>query len=197
MLAGVSIQRASLDRLHPLAALLGRAFVVEPMMRWSLGDHGDVAERFTRYFEHFLERLLPLGAVWEAGTGDGAAVWLAPDELASWEAATMDDDRTALLTLDGGRRYAAFWEWVESRIPDEPLWHLDSVAVRPDARGRGIGGALIEHGLARARGAGVGSLLETANPGNLAYYQRLGFAIVDEATAPDGGPTVWFMRCDA
>ena len=192
----VEIRRASDDRLVPLASVLGTAFVVEPILRWSLGDHGDVAERVTCCFEYFLEGLLPLGVVWEAGDADGAAVWISPDDADAWELAQMRDERTPALTLDGGLRYSAFWAWVESKIPDEPLWHLDSVGVRPEARGRGIGAALVEHGVTRARSGGVGAWLETGNPGNVGYYESLGFAVVERANAPDGGPPVWFMRCD-
>jgi len=59
-----------------LASVFGRAFVGEPMMRWPLGDHGDIEERFTRCFEYFLEDLVKLGLVWEAGTALGAALWI-------------------------------------------------------------------------------------------------------------------------
>ena len=51
------ITRAAPDRLPVLASLLGRAFVNEPMMRWPLGEHGDVAARFVEQFGYFLDRL--------------------------------------------------------------------------------------------------------------------------------------------
>jgi len=192
----VEITRASPDRLTPLASVLGRSFVVEPMMRWSLGDHADISERFTRAFAYFLEGLIPLGVVWEAGDAHGAAVWIPPDGADAWQQVVTLDARSEGLTLDGGRRYAAFWEWVESRIPDEPMWNLDSIGVEPEARGRGIGSALIEHGLALARTDRVGAVLETGNPRNVPYYEKSGFVVVDEEEAPDGGPRVWFMRRD-
>ena len=80
----VDISTASEDRLLPLASVLGRAFVVEPILRWSLGEHGEVADRFTRCFQYCLEDLLPLGVVWEAGDADGAAVWISPDDDEAW-----------------------------------------------------------------------------------------------------------------
>ena len=194
---GVAIARASPDRLAALASVLGRSFVVEPMMCWSLGYHGDLAQRLTRCFEYLLEDLIPLGMVWEAGARDGASVWITPDGADAWSEAQRRDRRVDALTLDEGRRYGAFWAWVESRIPDEPLWHLDSVAVDPRLRGRGIGSALIEDGLARARAEGAGSMLETGNAGNVPYYERFGFRVVDEADAPANGPRVWIMRADS
>jgi predicted N-acetyltransferase YhbS len=192
----VDITRAGADRLAVLASLFGRTFVDEPMVRWPLGVHGDVEERFTRLFAWFLESLIDLGMVWEAGAAMGAAVWIPADQADAWEEAQRHDRRAHRLTDDGGRRYDAFWAWVESNIAQEPAWHLDSVAVEPDLQGRGIGAALIDFGLARARAAGAGACLETGNPRNVAYYERFGFRTVADADAPDGGPDIWFMRWD-
>jgi len=192
----IEITQASSDRLAPLASVLGRSFVVEPMMRWSLGDHGDIAERFTTHFAHSLEGLLPLGMVWEAGDAYGAAIWFPPDGAEVWQEVQSHDVRVEDLTRDGGRRYSEFWGWVASMLSDEPLWHLDSVGVEPEARGRGIGSELIERGLALALADRVGAVLETGNPRNVPYYETFGFRVVDEAEAPNGGPRIWFMRRD-
>jgi ribosomal protein S18 acetylase RimI-like enzyme len=194
MAAAVEITQATPDRLPALADLLGRAFVVEPMMRWSLGVHGDVEERFVRCFEYFLERVIPAGTVWEAGQALGATAWIAPGEMDVWRDAQMTETRMHELTEDGGLRYDAFWTWVDSRVPEGPLWFLDSVGVAGQARGRGIGGALIRFGLERARADDVDALLETGNPRNVLVYEHLGFRVVDAADAPDGGPRIWFMR---
>ena len=50
-------------------------------MRWPMGEQGDVVERFTRTFSHFLEEALGLGVVWEASPAKGAAVWVPPGRL--------------------------------------------------------------------------------------------------------------------
>jgi GNAT superfamily N-acetyltransferase len=192
--AVVEITQATPDRLPALSALLGRAFVVEPMMRWPLGVHGDLEERFVRCFEYFLERVIAAGTVWEAGHALGATAWIAPGEMDVWRDAQITETRMHELTEDGGRRYDAFWAWVDSRVPDEPLWFLDSVGVVSHARGRGIGGALIRYGLERARADGVDAFLETGNSRNVPVYEHLGFRVVEAADSPDGGPRIWFMR---
>ena len=189
----VEITQAGPERLPVLADLLGRAFVVEPMMRWSLGLQGDVEERFVRCFEYFLESVIAAGTVWEAGQALGATAWIAPGEMDVWRDAQLTETRMHELT-DDGPRYDAFWAWVDARAPDQPLWFLDSVGVAPQARGRGIGGALIRSGLERARADGVDAFLETGNPRNVPIYEHLGFRVVEAADAPDGGPRVWFMR---
>jgi GNAT superfamily N-acetyltransferase len=100
------------------------------------------------------------------------------------------------MTDDGGRRHERFWAWVESRIPAEPVWHLDCVGVAPGRQGQGIGSALIDFALERARPSGAATILETGTERNMTLYQRRGFRIVEELDSPEGGPHVWFMRHD-
>src|SRR5262249_6016884 len=146
-----AVARAGPERLDVLASTFGEAFVNEPMMLWPMGLGGDVADPLTRCFRYFLEAALGLGVVWEVAGGKGAAVWVSPAQKRAWEAAgPWDQSRIGGLTDDGGRRYDAFWEWVDSRTPSEPLWLLDSIAVAPGWQGRGLGSALIAAGLTRA-----------------------------------------------
>jgi GNAT superfamily N-acetyltransferase len=193
----IEITRAAPERFSELSAVLGRAFVNEPMLQWSLGTHGDVAQRFVRYFEYFNETLARLGMLWEADTARGAAVWIPGDADDAFTHA-IDASRPSVhaLTSDGGQRYDAFWEWIDAKIPDEPLWHLDSVAVEPGSRGTGVGAALINFGLDLARAENTGACLETGTPGNVPIYERLGFRVIDDADAPHGGPHIWFLRWD-
>lgn len=50
------------------------------------------------------------------------------------------------------------------------------------------------HGLERARADGCPAFLETGNPGNVPFYESLGFQVVGEQQAPGGGPLIWFMQ---
>jgi GNAT superfamily N-acetyltransferase len=190
------IHHAGPDRLSALAPVFGRAFVNEPMMRWPMGEEGDVVDQLTHAFAYFLEGALPLGLVWEAGDAKGAAVWIPPGRIESWEDNPWNQPRIDALAFDGGRRYGEFWDWVEARTPEEPLWLLDSIAVEAAVQGRGFGRILIEAGLAGARGDGVGAFLSTGTRRNVEIYGRCGFRLVDDLDAPNGGPHVWFMRWD-
>jgi len=165
-------------------------------MRWPLGDGGDAVARLTSAFAWFLDRLAPTGMVWEVGGGDGAAVWIPPEGGDAWQEAQDAMSRVRELTDDAGRRFDLFWGWVASNISDERGWHLDSIAVEAELRGRGIGAALIEFGLSKASADRTGAFLETGNPANVAYYERFGFRTIAQADAPGGGPHIWFMRRD-
>jgi hypothetical protein len=70
----VEIAQATPDRLPALASVLGRAFVVEPMMRWPLGESDDHEARLVRAFEMFMGDPIRLGLVWEAGAATGALI---------------------------------------------------------------------------------------------------------------------------
>jgi ribosomal protein S18 acetylase RimI-like enzyme len=116
------------------------------------------------------------------------------DRFLAIEDATRDD--IAALTTDDGDRYRAFWDWIEDRLPQEPQWYLDHVAVEANSRGQGVGGALIRFGVDRGRRDGVPTVLETARPGNVALYEHLGFRTYLEEEMPGDGPRIWFMRAD-
>jgi GNAT superfamily N-acetyltransferase len=192
----VPISSAGRERLSVLASLFGRAFVNEPMMCWPMGESRDRTEQFTTCFAYFLELALGLGLVVEAGKANGAAVWIPPGRLEVWAGHPWNQARIHALTDDGGSRYDAFWRWVDAHSPREKLWQLDSIAVDPSLQGRGIGGTLIQAGLARARTDGVGVFLSTGTERNVSIYRRYGFRMVESANAPGGGPLVWFMRWD-
>ena len=60
-----------------------------------------------------------------------------------------------------------------------PVCWLEDMGVRPDARGRGVGGLLIEHAIAFARAEGYTRLTLTTDGDNAAarrFYERHGYA---------------------
>jgi len=63
-------------------------------------------------------------------------------------------------------------------------------------QGRGVGSALIDFGLSRARAGAASVFLETGTARNVPLYERMGFRVVEDTDAPDGGPHMWFMRWD-
>jgi hypothetical protein len=116
-----------------IAEVIGRAFVTEPMMTWPLGGRTDDPRGALHSSERlFLEPLMDRGIVWDTADGHGALVLVRPEQAEAWDDANAHiENSTTDQTDDGGRRSERFWEWVASRIPQEPLWHLDSVAASP------------------------------------------------------------------
>ena len=63
-------------------------------------------------------------------------------------------------------------------------WQIDYVVVRPDARGRGIAGALVVTALDQARRRGVPFVTLTSKPALRPLYESCGFTVVSEKAVP-------------
>lgn len=168
-------------------------------MTWPIGaDRDDLIERCVRQLEVIDTPLAAAGMLWEAGDDLGAALWVPPDQHERfWAIVDATDADQRALTDDDGRRMDRLWGWVTSVIPPEPLWLLDHIGVNPAHQGRGVGAALIDFGLTRAREDGVDAYLETGSERNIAYYRRFGFDVVEHGTVPGDGIPVWFLRWHA
>jgi predicted N-acetyltransferase YhbS len=78
----------------------------------------------------------------------------------------------SLVALDHGQIVGTIRLWHVSAGPGCPALLLGPLAVRPDYRNRGIGSALINRALTRARLGGYRAVLLV---GDAAYYGRFGF----------------------
>ena len=76
---------------------------------------------------------------------------------------------------------------------DFPFLYLHYAGVAPKHQGRGLAGAAIRAGQARAAKQGLPVHLETATETNVGIYLRLGFAVTGEYDVPGGGPHFWSM----
>lgn len=92
------------------------------------------------------------------------------------------------------RRMLSFLQFTTAcrrRTLDAPHWLLFCIGVSPEQQGQGLGAALIRHGVKRVQTTGVPCYLETANPANLAFYQKTAFASwvtsSSQAPAPESG----------
>ncbi|MBA3421885.1 MAG: GNAT family N-acetyltransferase [Thermoleophilaceae bacterium] len=85
--------------------------------------------------------------------------------------------------------------WIRAwgaRDPDEPHVHLGPLAVDAHLQGQGIGSRLLAEHCRRLDATGEVGYLETDRPENVAFYERQGFEIVDQADVI--GVACWFMR---
>lgn len=107
------------------------------------------------------------------------------DPLPDAELLGYQRDGRAWVATDGADRAVAYLiaEWVDGNV------HVEQVSVHPDAAGRGIGAALIEHVAqwARERGAPALTLTTfTEVAWNAPYYERLGFRPLADAELTAG-----------
>lgn len=79
------------------------------------------------------------------------------------------------------------------RKPKEPHYYLFAIAARPSHQGQGLGGRLMREALTRIDADGMPAYLENSKPGNIGFYQRHGFELLDEVRASAEAPPLFLM----
>ena len=175
------------------------AFDQDPMIRWIFPDPEGRTHLLPALFQVPFRYGLQRGHVTHAHEGRGVAVWFAPERPVTVGGLI----RSGMLTVPlrtGFRPWARFlgangvMEKIHKRYVPEPHWYLLAVGVDPELQGKGIGTALLSEGLARADEAGTPCYLETSEPSNVPFYERLGFVVLEDAALGKGGPKGWGMR---
>lgn len=191
------------ENLSAAAEALARAFQNDPLQAYVFPDPAERAARSPAHFTPLLRYGLMFGEVLTTqGVPLGAAIWLPPD---GWEvtperaaAAGLDELSKALGDEAAERFFSALGAIDPYHHRDVPAahWYVMVVGVSPEARGQGLGRALLQPMMDRADAAGLPCYLETAQPENVAFYEHLGFQRVVEVVEPQSGLRLWTFRRD-
>ncbi len=118
--------------------------------------------------------LVPLGTIKEAQLRDPSST----RDLGNGGAEQIEGDPLVVAQVDGVVAGYAAVEQIES------WWHLGQISVDPPYARHGVGTALLLHVIELARDAGAPGLTLTTFsdvPFNAPWYERHGFAVVDES----------------
>jgi predicted N-acetyltransferase YhbS len=80
---------------------------------------------------------------------------------------------------------------LHDRIITGPHLYLAELAVAPEHQRRGLGSALVRHGLERADR--LPCYVETQTKANVPFYQRLGFELTARASIPASPVSIWSL----
>ncbi len=135
----------------------------------------------------------------DGSTVVGAAVWLPPGafpwSLRRQAAATPAFARVMTAYPSRFPKFLRYGMTAQRAHPPGEHWYLVALGVRPEARGAGIGRRLLTPVLDRADDDRVACYLETSDRGNIPFYERLGFSMVDDnLVLVKGGPSHVAMR---
>jgi ribosomal protein S18 acetylase RimI-like enzyme len=162
------------------------AFIADPVERWLWPEPW-------RYLTHFPAFVAAFGEGATVSRLDGAvAMWIAPGVELNGEGivAVLRD------TVPAERQDDAFavLEQMDELHPTDPHWYLPWLAVDPPHQGTGLGGRLLDQGLARVDADHLPAFLETPNPRTVQFYERHGFSVVGVAQAGACPPLTSMVR---
>lgn len=193
-MSAVAVRSAHRSDVTTLAAVLGRAFHDDPVMRWILPDDGRRARALPRLFAAITRHHHLPGGGADVAVGDdlgAAALWDAPG---SWRQTPREELRMLPAVLLAFGRHAArgrqMVELMKEHHPDEPHWYLAVIGSDPSVRGGGYAHALMRSHLEQVDAEHAPAYLESSNPDNIAYYERFGFEVTGELRLPGDGPVM-------
>ena len=181
------------DRARAIATIVA-AFIADPVTRWAFPDLDHYLKAMPGIIEAFADGAFEKGSAYAYAKLRAAALWLGPGIEPDGE--RMSEILEATVSPEMKDDLLGFSEKQSSNHPHEAHWYLAMIGVDPAYQGRGLGGALLNHGLAISDKSGLPSYLEATSVGNRRLYERHGFVVVNEIQYGSSSP-MWGMWREA
>jgi ribosomal protein S18 acetylase RimI-like enzyme len=191
------------SQLDEAAQALALAFQDDPLQSYTFPDPDERRRLSPPHFATLLRYGLLSGQVLSGVEPvSGAVVWIPPGatptpEHAEASGLTRLSETIGADATDRFSRVIDYGERLHQRDMPEPHWYVMVVGVAPAFQGQGYGRALLQPMLDRADSDGVPCYLETTQPKNVTFYQRLGFRVVVDDVEPASGLRFWTFRRDS
>jgi GNAT superfamily N-acetyltransferase len=163
---------------QPVFAPIVLAFASDPAVRWMYPDTHQYRTFFPGFARAFGGKAVSHGSAYHTDGFHGAALWLPPG---------VEPDEEALIPLlsetvaqDLQPEVFGLLEQMSSFHPSVPHWYLPLIGVEPLHQGKGFGAALMAGILAKCDQDRLPAYLESSNPENTGFYEKLGFVAVGE-----------------
>jgi GNAT superfamily N-acetyltransferase len=178
--------------------MLARAFLDDPVAVWACGRVPLRLRMLEGLYSVRLAQMLPQQAIWITPERYSAALWAPPGRSRN----TIRQDVARARCLLHPRLLArlpllalGLSSIERERSQRASHWYLSLLGTDPDARGHGLGSAVLEPVLQRCDSDGVGAYLESSKERNIDFYVRHGFRVIEEIKLPRG-PRMWPMWRD-
>ena len=190
----LNISTARSGDVGDVVDVLTKAFREDPFTLATIGPRQRYEDVMPRAFRALVEEcFLPYGRIDVArdgaGTAVGAAAWRAPGREPGLIARARMNARLLAAHGRSALRARRLERESDKLAPRFPHWYLGFLGVVGEAQGRGVGGALLDRGIAEA--GGHAAYLESSTPGSQALYERKGF--IPMGAAAQGKP--WAVVC--
>jgi|SRR4029453_2260153 ribosomal protein S18 acetylase RimI-like enzyme len=166
------------DEMPKAVSTIVGAFITDPFARFVWPSPHEYLRSAPLFVREFARGGFEHGAAYVCADFSGAALWLPPDVHPDGEALEKVVRETAEPThLDD---VLGTLEQMGQSHPQGRHWYLPVIGVEPNARGRGLGAALMRHAVVRCDDDGLPAYLESTNPRNISLYKRHGFEVIGE-----------------
>jgi GNAT superfamily N-acetyltransferase len=194
----VDVHTLQLDAINSAAPVIARAFHDDTLSVYLYPDENERSRLAPLMFDALVRYDCLFGQVDYLEGFTAVATWVRPGDTAETperlSAAGFDElpDDIPLERLD---TFFAAIAPLHGRAVPRPHWYLRLLGVDRVQQGRGLGGALLQHGLRRADADGHPCYLETFSERNVPFYLRHGFDLVVDDVEPASGIRTWgFLR---
>jgi ribosomal protein S18 acetylase RimI-like enzyme len=175
--------------------VLARAFADDPVMRWMLAESDDLTTALASFFRIAVACGTRRGHTYRSAGWEAVAYWTPPGADGMFDAVAGPEVGELVVGQIGLERARSRGElsalMAEHHYPDEHFY-LPFVGVDPARQGRGHGVEVMRPVLDLCDHNRIPAYLESSNPRNIPFYERLGFEITSQFSAT-GGPTLTGM----
>jgi ribosomal protein S18 acetylase RimI-like enzyme len=191
-----NIRKATHADTDCLAISLARAFDDDPFINWLVRKDNKRAHGMERMFHTCLTELcLRHNNVFTTEDFTGGALWYPPgtSEISYARQLTLAHKMIPAVGLTGLLRLALAMEQISRRHSKEKYYYLQFIGTVPEARGKGLGAALLKPILDICDREKCGARLENTKESNIAFYRRFGFNVIEKFFPGKGSPPLWLM----
>jgi GNAT superfamily N-acetyltransferase len=188
----IEIRSATEDEAPETVAAIVAAFIADPVARFALPSPNAYLRGMPPTVRAFGGRSFERSTAFVSSDFRGAALWLPPGVHPDDE--VLDKVFRDIAAPDHLDDLLATFEKMDEWHPDEPHWYLALIGVDANARGRGLGGALMRHAAVRCDQEDALAYLESSNPRNISLYERHGFEVMGEIQVGSAPPVTPMLR---
>lgn len=172
---------SSPEDFDALVTTLSAAFQNEEAWSYIVPDPEARRKAMRRVFTIMVANDFRNGSLYSTAQNEAVTLWRSPGSIKGTSADFLRNllPFIAALGLNIGRALRVS-HLIETHYPSEAVHYLHFAGCHPDHQGRGFGGAVIRAGLGQSDRERTPAYLETATPGNVSLYSRLGFEVVAE-----------------
>ncbi|MBW4512790.1 MAG: GNAT family N-acetyltransferase [Scytonematopsis contorta HA4267-MV1] len=168
------------SKITQVASILAQSFIDDPSFDFVFGENANKFKALNAFFELFVADAMERGKIIIAPEEQGACIWY-PAEVPIFNE-QFEQTLIEIISVvshscgsESGKRFEHLVQQVGDKEPKQTHCEVFFLGLKPEARGKGIGGTLLNPVLNYADTKQVACYLVSSNQRNVSFYERQGF----------------------